>query len=88
MSPLLKGLANERVVVIKPSTHLPFSIEDGVVRLVDAKGHTIALVLDNETLKDIEEDLSITPKFLASLTASRASGRVPGSVVKRKLGFK
>ena len=88
MVSLLKGLAEEKVVFLKSSTKLPFSLE-GIVRLVDAKGRTLGIVLDRETIEEIEEEAEASrPEFLASLEASRKSGRVAGKEVCRKAGLK
>ncbi|MEM4188725.1 MAG: hypothetical protein QXN56_06215 [Candidatus Hadarchaeum sp.] len=87
---LLKELAEEKVVLLKPSisAKIPFPL-DTVVRLVDTKGNTIALILDKKTLEEIEEELEAqNPEFLASLEESRKSGRVSGSEVKKKAGLK
>lgn len=86
---LLKGLAEEKVVLLDPSqaSKLPFPLE-GIVRLVDKQGNTLGFVLDKETLDELEEELeSTSPEFLASLEESRKSGRVSGEEVKRKAGL-
>ena len=88
-SALLKGLSEEKVVLLKPSkaSRLSFLLS-GIVRLVDGKGRTLALVLDRESLEELEEDLEASnPAFLASLEASRRSGRVSGTVVRKRLGL-
>ena len=90
MSPLLKSLSEEKVVVLNPAraARLPFTLK-GIVRLIDARGNTLALVLDRETLEEIEEDVEAAdPAFLASLEISRRSGRVSSKEVKRKSGLK
>lgn len=90
MVSFLKGLAGEKVVLLKASqtSRLPFSIK-GVVRLVDGKGHTLGVVIDHEILEDIQEEIEAqNPEFLASLDASRRSGRVSGKEVRKKLGLK
>ncbi|MBU0571074.1 MAG: hypothetical protein KJ995_05400 [Candidatus Omnitrophica bacterium] len=87
---MLKGLSEEKVVLLKPSqaTKLPFSLT-GIVRLVDAKGHTLALILDKETIEGIEEEIEASsPEFLASLDVSRKSGRVSGGKIRKKAGLK
>jgi len=89
MTSLLKGLSEETVVLLGPSTKhkLPFRLE-GIVRLVDEKGRTLGLVLDKETLDAVEEELEASsPAFLDSLEASRRSGRVSGKEVKKRLGL-
>ena len=89
MSPVLKSLASEKTFVVKRSTRLPFPLDNGSVRLVDSKGQTVALVLDKATLDEINEDLEASsPDFIASLAASRASGRVAGAAIKSRLGLK
>lgn len=87
--PLLKGLAEEKIVLLESSKtfKLLFPFE-GVVRLVDKKGNTLGLVLDKQTLQELEEEIEASsPEFLASLDASRKSGRVPGKEVKKKAGL-
>ena len=90
MSPLLKGLAEEKIVFLKSGrdARLPFALK-GIVRLVDEKGNTLGIVLGRETLEEIEEETEASsPEFLALLEKSRASGRVSGGAVKRKIGIK
>ncbi|RLD17948.1 MAG: hypothetical protein DRI36_02610 [Caldiserica bacterium] len=83
--PVLKTLAEEKVVVIKS---FPFPIK-GIIRLVDKKGRTLGIILDKRTLDEIEEDIEATsPEFLNFLQKSRKSGRVSGKSVKRKAGLK
>jgi hypothetical protein len=87
---LLKGLSEERVVLLDPSqaSKLPFALK-GIVRLVDKDGNTLGLVLDRRTLEEIEEELAASSsEFLASLAESRKSGRIPGNDVKKKAGLK
>lgn len=89
MASLLKGLSEETVVLLGPAKRhkLPFRLE-GIVRLVDKTGRTLGVVLDKATLDDLEEDIEASsPAFLASLDASRKSGRVSSSEVKRRLGL-
>ena len=83
--PFLKTLAEERVVLVRAKkTPFPF-YHHGVTRFVDSRGRTLGIVIDKKTLDEIEEDLaSSTPEFLASLDASRKSGRVSAATVKRK----
>ena len=88
-SALLKGLSEEKVVLLKPSkaSRLSFLLS-GIVRLVDERGKTLALVLDRASLEEMEEDLEASrPAFLASLEASRRSGRVSGAAIKKRLGL-
>ena len=86
---LLKGLSEEKIVLVKPSQLAKFSLLlGGIVRLVDSRGETLGLVLDKSTLDDIEEELEASsPEFLASLEASRRSGRVPGDKARRRSGL-
>lgn len=87
---LLKELAEEKIILLKPgdASKLPFPLE-GVVRLVDLKGKTLGIILDKATLDEIEEEgAEQNPDFLASLEASRKSGRASGKEVKRKTGLK
>ena len=86
---LLKGLSEEKVVLVKPadlSKFSPFLL--GIVRLVDNRGKTLGLVLNRGALEEIEEELEASaPEFLSSLEASRRTGRVPGKEVKRRSGL-
>ncbi len=88
--PLLKGLSEEKIVLLKPSQAVKLSfLLKGIVRLVNKKGDTLGLVLDKATIDEIEEEIeSSSPEFLASLEASRLSGRVSGKEVKKKAGLK
>ena len=89
MASLLKGLAEETVVVLKRGgAKLPFALK-GVVRLVDSEGRTLGVVLDREFLEDLEEDIEASdPAFIASLEASRRSGIVSSKEIKKRLGMK
>ncbi len=83
--PLLKTLAGERVVLVGAKRKRFSFLYHGITRFVDAKGQTLGLVIDRKTLDEIEEDLEArTPEFLASLEASRKSGRVSAATVKQK----
>ena len=89
VSSLLKGLSEEKVVLLNPAqaSKLPFALK-GIIRLVDSRGRTLGVVLDRETLEEIQEELEASrPEFLASLDGSRRSGRVSGKEVKRKSGI-
>lgn len=89
-APLLKGLTEEKIVLLKPDqvSKLAFLFK-GIVRLVDGKGNTLGLVLDNDVIEEIQEDIDASsPEFLASLEASRRSGRISGKEVKKNLGMK
>ena len=88
--PLLKGLSEEKIIFLKPGqvAKLAFLLK-GIVRLVDAKGNTLGLVLDKEVIDNIEEELDASrPEFLASLEESRRSGRISGKEIKKKIGMK
>ena len=87
---LLKGLAEEKIVFLEsPKAFKSLFPLEGIVRVVDKKGNTLALVLDKQTLEELEEEIEATnPDFLASLDASRKSGRVPGNAVKKKAGLR
>jgi len=77
MHSLLKALTEEKVIMLNRSAKakLPFALE-GIIRLVDKEGNTLALLLDRETLEDLEEDIEASnPDFLASLDKSRRSGK-------------
>ena len=82
--PLLSTLAEERIVLVgAKKKRFPF-LQGGITRFVDARGRTLGIVIDKKTLDEIEEDLAVrSPAFLASLEASRKSGRVSADVVKR-----
>lgn len=87
---LLKELAEEKVVLLKPSdtSKLPFQLK-GITRLVDRKGGTLGLIIAKAALEELEEELEAqNPEFLSSLEESRKSGRVPGKEVKKKAGLK
>ena len=88
--PLLKGLAEEKILFLKPSQCVRLSLLlSGIVRLVDKRGNTLGMVLDKETMDEIEEEVeSSSPEFLASLEISRRSGRVSGKEVKKKAGIR
>ena len=86
---LLKTLADEKVVLLDRSLELklPFSLE-GITRIVDKQGNTLALLLGKSTLEEVEEDLdSINPDFLTSIDRSRRSRRTSGNAVKVKAGL-
>ena len=80
--PLLK----EMIVRLENSKTFKLSFPlERVVRIVDKKGVTLGLVLDKQTLEELEEELEASnPKFLASLEVSRKTGRVSGKEVKKK----
>ena len=80
--PLLK----EMIVRLENSKTFKLSFPlERVVRIVDKKGVTLGLVLDKQTLEELEEELEASnPEFIASLEASRKSGRVSGKEVKKK----
>jgi hypothetical protein len=85
MTSLLQALSEEHIFVVKPGAKsLPLLLE-GIVRLIDTRGKTLGVVIDKETLDDLEEDLqSHSPEFLSSLEASRRSGRVSAESVQHK----
>ena len=59
-----------------------------VLSIVDYRKLVHLLRIDKKTLEELEEDLETkSPKFLASLEASRNSGRVSATAVKRKAGL-
>lgn len=90
MTSLLKSLSEEKVVLLDAAlvSRLPFPLR-GIVRLVNKKGETLGLLLDRETLEEIEEEAEASnPEFLAALEASRRSGRVSGIEVKKKAGLR
>lgn len=90
IAPLLKGLSEEKIVLLEPSkvAKLSFLLK-GIVRLIDKKGNTLGIVLDKETIDEIEEDIEASsPEFLASLEASRKSGRISGEEVRKKAGLR
>ena len=56
-----------------------------VLSIVDYRKLAHLLRIDKKTLEELEENLEAkNPKFLASLEASRNSGRVCAKAVKRK----
>jgi hypothetical protein len=58
---------------------------NGITRLVNRRGQTLGILISKKVLDTIEEDLEAqSPRFLASLDASRRSGRVSAKIVKRK----
>lgn len=84
---ILKGLAEEKIVLVKHSkaASITFPVK-GIIRLVDEKGGTLGLVLDKQTLEDIQEDTEAqNPVFLASLDESRRSGMISGKKIKSKI---
>lgn len=88
--PLLKDLANEKIVLLEPSktSELPFPLE-GVVRLVDKKGSILAVVLDKSTWQDFLEYLEYSsPEFWEEIKSSRKSGRVSAKEIEKRLGIK
>ena len=90
VAPFLKGLAEERVVLLNAAqtSQLPFSLK-GIVRLVDLKGQTLGVLFDKDMLDELEEEIeAANPAWLASLEASRRSGRVSGKEVRKKAGLK
>jgi len=86
--PLLRTLAEEQVFLLeKKSKKFPF-LHRGITRLIDPRGNTLGIVIDKQTLDALDEDLAAqSPKFLASLDASRKSGRVSAKAVKRRAGL-
>lgn len=56
-----------------------------VLSIVDYRKVAHLLQIDKKSLEELEEDLEArSPRFLASLEASRKSGRVSAHAVKRK----
>ena len=89
MTPLLKSLSEEKIVLVKSGERakMPFPIK-GIIRMVDPKGRTVAIVLGPEYLAELEEDTeSSSPAFLETLGRSRSSGRVCSKEVKYKAGI-
>ena len=89
MTPLLKSLSEEKIVLVKSAARakMPFPIR-GIIRMVDPKGRTVAIVLGPEYLAELGEDAeSSRPAFLEALNHSRASGRVSSKEVKYKAGI-
>lgn len=81
------ALLGEEVVALKSFLAHPSKYLKGIVRVVDARARPVGLFLDAEALDELLEDLEASsPAFLASLDASRRSGRVSGAVVKKRLG--
>ena len=88
VSELLKNLAEEKIVPLKPSAKLPFPLE-GVVRLVDNKGNMLAIVLGKQVWTDFLEYLEYSnPEFWREIEISRKSGRVSSAEIERRLRIK
>ena len=88
MTPLLRNLSGEKIMLVKSAAKatLPFPIT-GIIRMINSKGDTVAIVFGSNTLAEIAEDLEAAkPDFLATLDRSRASGRVSSKEVKYKTG--
>lgn len=89
MTPLLKGLSEEKIVLVKSAAtaRIPFPIR-GIIRMINSKGATIAIILSPETIAEIAEDAEASsPAFLETLNRSRASGRVCSKEVKYRAGI-
>ena len=90
VSSLLKEFSKEKVILMESSkaSRLPFRLE-GVVRLVDKKGHMLAMVLDRQVWAEFLEQLEYSdPKFWEEIESSRKSGRVSAKAIERRLGLK
>lgn len=89
VSALLKGLTEEKIMLLRSPSSVKIALPlTGIIRLVDSEGNTVGLILNKETLEELEEELeSSNPNFLASLEESRRSGRVSGDKVKKKAGL-
>ena len=85
---LLKGLAEEKIV-LSSSKSLKIKLPArGILRIVNKKGQTLAVLLDKATIDDLQEELeSSAPKFLATLERSRNSGRASSAEIKRSAGL-
>ena len=87
---LLKEFAQEKIVLMNSGKKhkLPFNLE-GITRLIDKKGHMLAVVLDKKSWENLLETLEYEdPGFWNDIAASRKSGRVPASDIERRLGIK
>ena len=87
---LLSEFASEKIILLDriKAKRLPFPLE-GIVRLVDKKGHLRAVVLDEETWSNLLEALEYTdPKFWDRIESSRKSGRVSAKSIEKRLGLK
>ena len=90
VSPLIKEFVKEKIVLLNSSqrTRLPFPLE-GVTRIVDKKGHMLAVVFDKEVWSDFQEYLKYSdPKFWEEIELSRKSGRVSAEAIEKRLGIK
>ena len=90
VSTLFKNFAKEKVILLdsRKTNKLPFSLK-GVTRLVDKKGHMLAVVLNKEVWEDFLEFMEYEdPKFWKDIEASRKSGRVSSQAIERRLGIK
>lgn len=75
---------------VMPLAKLPAAVRklSGVTRIVDAHGKTFGLFLDAAAMEDLLEELeSASPEFSVRLAASRTSGKISGSAVKRAVGL-
>ena len=87
---LLKEFASEKIILLDriKAKRLPFPLE-GIVRLVDSKGHLRAVVLDEETWSNLLETLEYAnPNFWERIESSRKSGRVSSKSIEKRLGLK
>ena len=87
---MVMSLLKEKIVRLENSKtfKLLFPLQ-GVVRVVDKKGTTLGLVLDKQTLEELEEELeSLSPEFWKEIELSRKSGRVSSKEIERRLGIK
>ena len=87
---MVMSLLKEKIVRLENSKtfKLLFPLQS-VVRVVDKKGVTLGLVLDKQTLEELEEKLeSLSPEFWKEIELSRKSGRVSSKEIERRLGIK
>lgn len=85
----LQALIREKIISLNtlPNSKLPFPVE-GIVRVIDSKGRTVALLLSRKVLEEMEEDLeSLNPEFIDSLEKSRKTGKVTSRKIEKKLGL-
>ena len=87
---MVMSLLKEKIVRLENSKtfKLLFPLQS-VVRVVDKKGATLGLVLDKQTIEELEEELeSLSPEFWKEIELSRKSGRVSSKEIERRLGIK
>lgn len=76
----------EEIVSLSKFVATPQAYLRGVVRVVDRKDRSVGVFLDRDALAELREALeSNSPEFLEKLSASRSSGRVSSSAIRKRL---